>query len=189
MQRFTLLLLSLATIPLAARADVVGAVNEARLHGCHTNPATTPRLRENSKLNAAARRLAGGESLQNAAKKAGYRSVTSASLQITNVLEDRDIERIVARQFCAQITASDLRDIGTYRQGPDVWLLVAAPFAPPTPRDRQAISRRVLDLTNQARSHARRCGSEAFPAAPPLQLASTALERAAARALRGHGQA
>jgi uncharacterized protein YkwD len=177
--RLIVLVLSLAAIPLTARADVVGAVNGARLYGCHANPGTTPKLRENARLNEAARRLSRGETLQDASKRAGYRPVTSASLHITNVPDDRDIERIVARQFCSQITDRDLRDIGTYRRGPDVWLLVAAPFVPPAPMDRQAISRRVLELTNQARSHARRCGAEAFPAAPPLTLASAALERAA----------
>jgi uncharacterized protein YkwD len=172
--------MSLVMIPVAAMADVVGAVNEARLHDCHANPGTTPRLRENSRLNEAARRLSFGENLQNAAKKAGYRSVTSAAVQISNVPDDREVQRIVARQFCAQITGKDLRDIGTYRRGADVWLLVASPFTPPASTDRQAISRRVLELTNQARAHARRCGSQAFPAAPPLVLAPSALERAAA---------
>ena len=168
-----------AAIPLTAHADVVGAVNDARLRGCHANPATAPRLRENSRLNEAAQHLSRGETLQDAAKRAGYRSMTSAALHITNVPDDRDVERIVARQFCAQVTSRDLRDIGTYRRGPDVWLLVAAPFAPPAPMDRQTVSRRVLELTNQARSHARRCGAEAFPAAQPLTLAPAALERAA----------
>jgi uncharacterized protein YkwD len=178
--RLILLLGSFALIPVAALADVVGAVNEARLHDCRGNPGTTPRLRESSRLNEAARRLSFGETLQNATRKAGYRSVTSASVQISNVPDDREVERIVARQFCAQITARDLRDIGTYRRGADVWVLVASPFTPPAPADRLAISRRVLDLTNQARAHARRCGFESFPAAPPLVLAPSALERAAA---------
>lgn len=179
MLRLTVLVLSLAALPLIANADVVGAVNDARLHGCHANPGNTPRLRENSRLDEAAQHLSRGETLQNASKRAGYRSMTSAALHITNVPDDRDVERIVARQFCAQVTSRDLRDIGTYRRGPDVWLLVAAPFTPPAPIDRQMVSRRVLELTNQARSHARRCGAEAFPAAPPLTLAPAALERAA----------
>ena len=172
--------MSFALTPIAALADVAGAVNEARLHDCHANPSTTPRLRENARLNEAARRLSFGENLQNAAKAVGYRSVTSAAVQISNVPDDREVERIVARQFCTQITGKDLRDIGTYRQGANVWVMVASPFTPPAPTDRQAISRRVLELTNQARAHARRCGSEAFPAAPPLMLAPSALERAAA---------
>jgi uncharacterized protein YkwD len=175
-----LILLVLCLLPVAAEASVAGAINEARVSGCRANPGTTPRLRENSRLNEAARRLSSGESLQNAARQAGYRSVTSAAVQISNVPDDRDVERIVARQFCAQITGRDLRDIGTYRRGADVWVMVAAPFTPPSPGDKPAISRRVLELTNQARAHARRCGSETFPAAPPLVLAPSALERAAA---------
>ena len=171
-------------IPLTATADVVGAVNQARLYGCHANSSSMPRLRENLRLNAAARRLSFGETLQNAASRAGYRYVTSASVQITNVPDDRDVERIVVRQFCAQVTGRDLRDIGTYRRGSDVWVMVAAPFSPPSGADRGAISRRVLDLTNQARSQGRRCGAEVFPAAPPLVLAPPALERAA----REHSQ-
>jgi uncharacterized protein YkwD len=167
------LVLSLATLPLTAKADVVAAINEARFNGCHANPSTTPKLRENARLNEAARRLSRGEELLEASRRAGYRSVNSASLHIPN------IARLVARQFCTQITARNLQDIGTYRRGPEVWLLIAAPFTPPAAADRQAISRRVLELTNQARAHARRCGAEAFPAAPPLVMGPPALERAA----------
>ena len=180
MIRPILALLALALVPFSAWADVAGAVNEARLHACQPGPGLNVKLRRNSKLDEAARRLSLGESLQNASKKAGYRPVSSATLHITNVPDDRDVERVVARQFCSQVTGRDLRDIGTYRRGPDVWLLVAAPFRPPLPADRPAISRRVLELTNQARSHERRCGSQVFAAAPPLTLAPPALERAAA---------
>lgn len=179
MLRLILLVLSLTLVPVATQANVAGAVNEARLHGCGPNLGGTPRLRENSRLNEAARWLSTGESLQNAARKAGYRSVTSAAVQISNVPDDRDVERIVARRFCTQVTARDLKDIGTYRRGADVWVMVAAPFVPPSPRDRQVISRRVLDLTNQARAHPRKCGREMFAAVPPLALAPPALDRAA----------
>jgi uncharacterized protein YkwD len=176
--RFIPIILSLAMIPLA-RADVATAVNQARLHSCYGLAAATYQLRENPRLDLAARRIAGGESLQNAAQKAGYRAVTSASVQITNVPDDRDVERIVARRFSAQICDRNLRDIGTYRRGPDVWLLVASPFTPPSPGDRQEIGRRVLELTNEARSHGRRCGWVSFPAAPPL-VSAPLLEHAAA---------
>jgi uncharacterized protein YkwD len=92
-------------------------------------------------------------------------------VQVTNVPDDGDLARIVSRQFCSQVLEPGLREIGSYRRGPDVWFVVAAPFSPPAPGDRDAISRRVLELTNQARAHARRCGDKAFPAAPPLELA------------------
>jgi uncharacterized protein YkwD len=175
-----LLASSVALIPVATQASVAGAVNAARLHGCRPSYSTSQPLRENSRLNEAARRLSSGESLQNAARNAGYRYVTLASVQVPNARDDRDLERIVARQFCAQIGGKDVKEIGTYRRGTNVWVMVAAPFSPPSPGDRQAISRRVLELTNQARAHARRCGRELFPAAPALMLAPVTLERAAA---------
>lgn len=178
--RLSLLVLSIALIPVAAEASIAGAVNEARLHGCHANPRITARLRENPRLNEAARQLSFGESLQNAARHAGYRYVTAASVQMPNAPEDRDIERTVTSQFCAQIAAKEATEIGTFRRGPTVWVMVAAPFVPPPPGDRRDISRRVLALTNEARAHARRCGRELFPAAPPLVLAPATLERAAA---------
>jgi uncharacterized protein YkwD len=178
--RFILLASSIALIPVATQASVAGAVNAARLHGCRANLSTSQPLRENPRLNEAARRLSAGESLQNATRKAGYRYVTLASVQVPNARDDRDVERTVAGQFCAQIAGRDVKEIGTYRRGTSVWVMVAAPFSPPSPGDRQAISRRVLELTNQARAHARRCGRELFPAAPPLMLAPVTLERAAA---------
>jgi uncharacterized protein YkwD len=116
--------------------------------------------------------------LPTASAEAGYRAVTSASVQITNVPDDGDVERIVEKRFCSEVSDRSLQDIGTYRRGPDVWVLVAAPFVPPAPRDKDQISQRVLELTNQARARARRCGSLVFQPAQPLTLAP-ALERAA----------
>jgi uncharacterized protein YkwD len=165
-------------IPLSARADVVRAVNAARLH-CNASSSTSIRLRENARLNEAAKRLARGENLQTATERAGYRSLTSAALQMTNVPDDRDVERIVVQRFCSQITGRDLREIGTYRRGADVWLLVANPFNPPGQRDSEAISRRVLELTNRARAQPRLCGIKPFAAAPPLLAGPATLERAA----------
>ena len=173
-----ILILCIMVAPLTARADVVGAVNEARLHGCQAPPGAKYRLRANARLDDAARRLSRGENLKNAATRAGYRAVLSASVQIANVPEDQDVELILERRFCAQVTDGSLRDIGVYRRGADVWLVVAAPFSPPRPADRQHVAVRVLELTNEARSRARRCGVQWFPAAPPLVLAPL-LERAA----------
>src|SRR5689334_14585079 len=96
--RAALLVLSFTTIPWPARADVVAAINEARLRGCG---ASSPvKLRESSRLNDAARRLSRGDSIQEATGAASYRALNSAALHITNVPDDRDVERIVARQFC-----------------------------------------------------------------------------------------
>jgi uncharacterized protein YkwD len=174
-----LLLAALLTaIPFTAFADIASAVNDARLHDCPSS-AGLLRLRGSTRLNDAARRLSYGDSLDKATRQSGYRTVTATALQVTNVPGDRDVERLVAMRFCSQLTQRDLREIGTFRRGPDVWLLLAAPFVPPPPRDWAAISSRVLELTNEARAHARRCGSATFPAAPPLTLGPPTLEQAA----------
>jgi len=178
MRTVLLLCVSLAWWPVIVCADVAADVNQVRLHGCAGSPRGVGRLRENARLGAAARRLARGETLSAATAAAGYRALNSASVQIMNVPDERDVQRILAQQFCARVTDPGLRDIGTYRQGADIWLIVATPFVPPSPADRSDVARTVLELTNRARSKARRCGSVSFGAAAPLIL-STGLERAA----------
>jgi uncharacterized protein YkwD len=176
--RHCLLVLALTLTPLAASADVLSSVNKVRAQGCPGGRGGQASLRENSHLDAVAKQLAGGMDLRRAEQKAGYHAVTSASVQISGVPDNGDIDRILGRQFCSAATEPAFREIGLYRHGPTVWIALAQPFTPPQTRDAAAISRRVLALTNEARSHARRCGGASFPAAPPLAL-NAALERAA----------
>ena len=57
-----------------------------------------------------------------------------------------------------------LRHIGAYGRGDrGLTIVVAQPFTTPPERDAATISRLVLALTNQARAHARICGSQRFP--------------------------
>jgi uncharacterized protein YkwD len=172
------LVLLLAMVPLSASADIIGAVNKVRTQGCAGRPGVRPTLRESSRLDEVARQLSRGAELRLAQKTAGYHAVTSASVEISGVQDNGNIERIVGQRFCSQSTEPAFREIGTFQRGTDVWIAVAQPFSPPAPRDAAAISRRILELTNQARSHARRCGSTTFAAAPALSLDAT-LERAA----------
>jgi len=164
--------------PLAASADVVGSVNKVRTHGCPGQRGGEVPLRESSRLNAVAKHLARGADLRWAQREVGYHAVTSASVEISNVPGDGDIERIIGRQFCAASTEPAFREIGTYRRGTDVWIALAQPFTPPSPRDAVAISRRVLELTNEVRSRTQHCGGTTYPPAPPLAL-NASLERAA----------
>jgi len=168
----------LALTPLVASADVVSSVNKVRAQGCPGSHGGRAPLRENSRLDAVARKLAGGIDLRRAERLAGYHAVASASVQISGVPDSGDIDRILGRQFCSASTEPAFREIGTFRRGPIVWIALAQPFTPPLTRDAAAIGRRVLERTNEARSHAQRCGQTAFPPAPPLTL-NVALDRAA----------
>jgi uncharacterized protein YkwD len=168
----------LALTPLIASADVVSSINKVRAQGCPGRRGGEGALRESRLLDAVARELSRGMDLRRAEKAEGYHAVTSASVRISGVPDNGDIEHIVGRQFCSASTAPEFREIGTFRRGTDVWIALAQPFTPPPTRDAPAISRRVLALTNDARSHARRCGSTTFDAAPPLSL-NALLEQAA----------
>jgi uncharacterized protein YkwD len=168
----------LALTSVSASADVVSSINKVRAHGCPGGHGGKAPLRENSRLNAVAKQLARGADLRGAEKDAGYHAATSASVEISGVPDSGDIDQIIGRQFCAASTEPAFREIGWHRHGSSVWIALAQPFTPPAPRDAVAISRRVLELTNDARSHPRHCGSTPFPAAPALSL-NALLERAA----------
>ena len=176
--RHPLVVVMLVLTPLTASANVVSSVNKVRAHGCPGRRGGAAPLREASLLDSVARQLARGIDLRRAEKYAGYHAVASASVRISGVPDNGDVERTIERQFCAASTEPEFRDIGTFRRGTDVWIALAQPFRPPAARDAPAISRRVLALTNNARAHARRCGGTVFEAVPPLSL-NTALERAA----------
>jgi len=175
--RHLLVVTLLALAPLTASADIVSSVNKVRAHGCSGGRGGQIFLRESRQLDAVAQQLARGMSLDRAQKATGYRAASAATVEMSGV-PDSDFERVLAQRFCAAATEPEFREIGVYQRGSDVWIALAQPFTPPPVRDAAAISRRVLELTNEARSHARRCGWTSYAAAPPLTL-NSALDRAA----------
>jgi uncharacterized protein YkwD len=170
-----------------ALADPIGAVNRARNGSCGYSPHS--RLTESRGLDEVARRLARGESLDQAELRAGYRAARSLWIEISGSTDDASVERMVRQRFCRQITQPSLRDIGDYERGGHLWLVFAQPFTTPPVRDARAVSRLVLALTNAARAQGRSCGWRRFPAAPPLSLAPalTRAARAHSRDMAAHG--
>jgi uncharacterized protein YkwD len=147
---------------------VIDSVNTVRNVGCDGRHPGVPPLRENARLDEVAHRLSQGTDLRTALQFARYHEVSSFSVSISNVPASGDVERILAQQFCQQVTDPAFREMGTWRSGSRVWLALAEPFTPPAPRDQGEVSRRVLALANEARAHARRCGSTPYAAAAPL---------------------
>lgn len=161
-------LLGLLLMPRAVCADVADAVNAVRSHGCAGGSAAAA-LRGSRQLDEVARHLAAGVPLRQAEQRAGYHATSSFSVSISAVPASGDISQSVATQFCAQVTNPAFREIGVWRQGSQVWIALAEPFAPPQTGERTMIAARVLELVNAARAHARRCGAESFAAAAPLR--------------------
>lgn len=172
-----LLLLLLAPAPLLA--NTIAAVNAARSAYCALPRADQAPLLEKRGLDEIAYLVAHGEPLEQAETRTGYIAARSVFIRISGAANDAALERLIGERFCSQIADPRLRHIGAYGSGrTGLTIVVAQPLTPPPEEDAAVISRLVLALTNQARAHARTCGSQRFPAAAPLSLAS-ALTRAA----------
>jgi len=161
-----------------ARADLMSSINEARAEGCGGRGGIEQPLRLNAKLSEVSHRMKQGESLRAAMDALGYRGVKSTSIRMSGWLNDSTIARNLSNRFCASLSDAELQEVGFYRKGRELWMVLAQPFSSLALRDPAAVSRRVLTLVNEARSHARRCGRESFVPAGPLRLA-TGLYRAA----------
>lgn len=159
--------------PALAAGAVVDAVNAVRAAGCNGGHGRLTALRENERLNEVAHRLSRGMQLAQAEQSAAYHAVSSFSVSISNVSQSGNVAAIIARQFCQQVSNPDFQEIGTWREGSTVWIAMAQPFRPPAQHDLDTVSRTVLQLTNEARSHARHCGGKPFGPAPPLTLDAT----------------
>jgi uncharacterized protein YkwD len=182
-----LILLLLSATP--ALAGIVGAINHLRSAECGASPLSRLPLRESRELDRVARLLAEGQSFARAQHVAGYRAARSLWIEIGGSTEVPSLERILRRRFCAQLTQPALRNIGIYRQGDTLWVVLAQPFLTPPAQDAAAVRRSVLVLTNAARAQGRDCGGRYFPPVPPL-ASSPALIRAArahARDMAAHG--
>jgi uncharacterized protein YkwD len=158
----------------AAQADVVGAVNWARLRGCNVpaSHAAVPAapLTSNPKLQKAAARLAGGTALHDSLASLGYLASESAMLHFSGAVSDPEISRLLTAHYCRTLTDPKLREIGAERRGAEVWMVLAAPVSVPSTADSASVSARILDLVNAARAGGRRCGAKYFPPAAPLTL-------------------
>ena len=116
-----LALLAALLLPAAAGAEVIDSVNAVRSSGCGGRYRGAPPLRENARLDEAARRLSEGTDLRTALQSAGYHEVSSFSVSISNVPPSGDIERTLALQFCQQVTNPMLREMGTWRRSEAHW--------------------------------------------------------------------
>ncbi len=172
------LVVILAVAPVRGVADLVELANSIRSQGCGELSAVDRPLRARMQLDEAARRIADGVTLETATSGSGYRAKKSASIHIRTAQGDDGVSRMLAQRFCGIVADSTLYEIGVFRRGEETWMVLAAPFSPPAPDDAPTVSHRVLELINEARLHARRCGHKKFPATTPLKQAA-ALERAA----------
>jgi uncharacterized protein YkwD len=171
-----MLLVVSASHAASANASLIAVIDEIRTHGCGGHAGVKPALRSDPRLDRVAAELASGGSLRTAMLDADYRAVQSATLEASG--SDTDIASALAERACKDIVNPVFRDIGVAHRADKAWIVLAAPQVPPAPNEAQTVSRRVLELANEARAGARRCGWKRFKPAEPLVL-SDSLQRAA----------
>ncbi|MEX0734757.1 MAG: CAP domain-containing protein [Steroidobacteraceae bacterium] len=170
------LLALLASQVAPSRTDLVAEINGIRAQGCAGHSSVQTTLRLQPQLDRVAQALASGRSLRDAMKDADYRAVQSATLEVSG--SDEAIVRALAERGCRDIVDPVYRDVGVAQRAGNAWIVLAAPFVPPTASEAETVSRKVLELVNEARAHSRRCGWRRFDAAKPL-VPSDTLQRAA----------
>jgi uncharacterized protein YkwD len=163
-------LLCLALPLPAAASDLYAAMNRLRAGGGNCRAANLPPLQPQAALERVARDLAQGGELKRSLHETGYRAARSQVASIKGAgIGTQAAEVLARRSYCAMLQDAGLTEVGVYLDAGQLWIVMAAPFAPSVAMSAQAAERRVLDLVNHARATARSCGDKAFRAAAPVR--------------------
>jgi uncharacterized protein YkwD len=162
----------------SAPSTALLAARDLRSQGCGGHPGIRVALRDSAALNAAALQWSRGAYLKGAVEQSGYREQQSAALHVSG--DAAVLQQALRSKLCAELTDRSFIDLGSVQRGHDIWIIIAAPFTPPSRADADEIAAELLSRINRARAEPRRCGDKAFPPAPALQ--SSALLRRAAEA-------
>jgi uncharacterized protein YkwD len=161
----------------AQQDDLLAALGRARQQCGAPAP-----LKPNARLDDAARRLSQGASLERALQGSGYRAQRSFQWNFSGYRSPQAVTQALVPSQCRALGDAALREVGVQRSGNSYWIIAAVPFDPPAVAEANGVAERVLALVNQARSQARRCGSESFSPAGPLALNAQLTQAAAVHA-------
>jgi uncharacterized protein YkwD len=166
-----LVLLGGLTASSSTWADALSAVQILREGGCGgTLPAARP-LHHSALLDRAAEQWAAGRSPATATMQVGYKAETTAGLHISGA--DSAAVDLLKRSGCRTVADQALRDMGDYRRGLDVWLVLASPYVVPSSSQAPMQAARTLELVNEVRARGTHCGDHSFGPAPPVRLSGT----------------
>ena len=163
-------LLAACLCDIAAAADLYDSVNRLRAGqgACAVVQARAPLTRQPA-LERAAQALARGQALQDSLEESGYRASASLFISMSGEGVNEKAGALLGTQYCEQLLGGTLADIGIYQDARQLWIVLAAPFAPQVSMPAAAAAARVLELVNKARAETRSCGSKRFKAAGPLR--------------------
>lgn len=178
-------LAALAALPATLHADPAAVVNALRRDGCGRQPAVGSLLQRDSGLDAAARELARGATLEAALARVGYPVASSRSLHVRGSSDDAAIRSAIEGRYCDGVSDAKLAELGVHQRGGETWIVLASrselPFA--ALQNPAAVAEHVLTLVNAARAAPRRCGRQEFAAAAPLAIAPALMAAASLHSL------
>jgi uncharacterized protein YkwD len=174
-------LASLAASFPATAGDLYATINQLRDGERRCDAKDLPPLQARAALESAARNLARGSSLDRSLKAAGYRATRANSIKLSGKGIGAQVTGILEKPgYCPKWQDAAMTEVGIYQDARQVWIVLAAPFAPTVAMDQEATGQRMLDLVNQTRGSRRTCGDTVFAAARPLRW-NHALAEAARR--------
>ena len=163
----------------AAANDLYQAIDRLRAGEARcSRAADLPPLTVRPQLEQAAAALARGKTLGEAVKDAGYRATRSAYITISGGGPREQLLAMLRSRYCSQLTDAAIADVGIYQDARQLWIVLAAPFAPRVSESEDTAAQNVLALVNRARAVPRNCGDRPFRAAGPLRWSDTLAEAA-----------
>ena len=180
-----LLLGATATLTFAQNRDeeqLLSLVAQARTRGCAEHAGVTVPLHWSPAVARAAARIQHGQPPISSVEEEGLRPDSIFHFTFTDYRTAADVANAFAKHFCPALTDAKFTEFGFHREDSKWVLVLVSPLTYPALDHRAKVLQRVLELTNEARSHARRCGSRAYDAAPPLRVNPLLHEAAATHA-------
>jgi len=120
-----------------------------------------------------------GPQLQRALQASGYQPAKLQAVSVSGPGNAQAAMSALRQRYCAALRSEEFAEIGVSRQGSTWQVLLAKPLLSPDLGDWQEAGKAILERVNEARTQPRKCGSQAFGAAPALrwndQLAEAAL--------------
>lgn len=159
--------------PAHASPELVSALNAVRTLGCASHAGTATPFKSSPQLDQAARDLSMGLKLPDALLSQDYRANRTNTIWLSGPQGTRAVTDMAAANYCAVLTEPALKEIGIWQQGPQTWIVAAAPFAPVVAAQADDVADQVLRLVNAARAQARTCGTKDFAPAASLKLNAT----------------
>ncbi len=171
---------SMVLLARVAHPAPVELLNSIRARPCDAGPARRA-LHASHTLDTVAQAVAGGVSLRSALERSGFEAEQATLIHYRGP-RGRELEASLRSHYCLTVTDPRFDFAGSAdgqaARSDELWMVLAARFTAPRDGQATAIDQEALLLTNQARSHGRRCGSQWFAAAPPVS-SDAALTRAA----------